>query len=81
MHCAGAHTTLRVAPARISFVDAWRWLRYARPGEALSALVVNPERPERFEPRVRQRRPKEFPVRKKPRAVLRTALKRKKPVA
>jgi hypothetical protein len=71
----------QVAPERISVVDAWRWLRYARPGEALPVLVVNPERPGRFEPRVRKRRPKQFPVMKKPRAVLRKALKRKKPAA
>jgi hypothetical protein len=68
----------QVAPERIRFVDAWRWLRYARPGEALPVLVVNPERPGRVEPRVRKRRPKQFPVMKKPRAELRKALKRKK---
>ena len=41
-------------------------------------MVVNPERPERVEPRVRKRRPKQFPVMKRPRAVLRKALKGKK---
>jgi hypothetical protein len=78
--CAAARQQ-QVAPERISFIDAWRWLRYARPGEVLPVLVVNPERPGRFEPRGRKRRPKEFPVMKKPRAVLRKALKRKKPAA
>jgi hypothetical protein len=67
-----------VAPERISFIDAWRWLRHAQPGEALPKLVVNPERPGRAEPRVRKRRPKQFPVMKRPRAVLRKALKGKK---
>lgn len=67
-----------VEPGRISFIDAWRWLRHARPGDALPDLVVNPERPGRAEPRVRKRRPKEFPVMKKPRAVLRKAIGRKK---
>lgn len=78
---AAAARRQQVAPARISFVDAWRWLRYARPGAAVPVLVVNPERPGRFEPRVRKRRPKEFPVMKKPRAVLRQALKRQRPAA
>ena len=66
---------------RISFIDAWRWLRYAEPGEALAELVVNPERPGRVEPRVRKRRPKQFPLMKRPRDVLRKALMRQKPAA
>jgi hypothetical protein len=60
-----------VPPERISFVDALRWLAPAKPGDELPELVVNPLRPGRHEPRVRQRRPKQFPVMKKPRAVLR----------
>lgn len=63
-----------VAPARVSFIDAWRWLKHARPGDELPRLVVNPGRPGRVEPRVRKRRPKEFPVMKRPRAELRQAL-------
>ncbi len=59
---------------RISFVDALRWLATARPGEELRDLVVNRRRPGRIEPRVRKRRPKEFPVMKRPRAELRNAL-------
>ncbi len=70
-----------VAPDRISFIDAWRWLRHAEPGDALPTLVVNPVRPGRVEPRVRKRRPKQFPVMKKPRAVLRKALLTKKVAA
>jgi len=72
MHAAARRQ--RVAPARISFIDAWRWLKHARPGEALPRLVVNPERPGRVEPRVRKRRPKQFPVMQRPRAELRQAL-------
>jgi hypothetical protein len=64
----------KVAPARISFIDAWRWLKHARPGEALPRLVVNPVRPGRAEPRVRKRRPKQFPVMKRPREELRQTL-------
>jgi Transposase DDE domain len=63
-----------VAPARISFIDAWRWLKHARAGDELPRLVVNPQRPGRVEPRVRKRRPKQFPVMKRPRAELRQAL-------
>lgn len=63
-----------VPPERISFVDALRWLATAKPGDELPDLVVNPARPGRAEPRVRKRRPKQFPVMKKPRAVLRQEL-------
>jgi hypothetical protein len=66
---------------RISFVDAWRWLRHARLDDELPDLVVNPKRPGRVEPRVRKRRPKEFPLMKRPRAELRKALLRKRPAA
>ena len=59
---------------RISFVDALRWLAQAKPGDELPELVVNPERPGRYEPRVRKRRPKPYPLMRKPRSVLRKAL-------
>lgn len=59
---------------RISFVDALRWLLEAKPGEAMPRLIVNPSRPGRFEPRVRKRRPKQYPVMKKPRRELRKQL-------
>ena len=64
----------KVDAQRISFVDALRWLKHAPPGSDLPALVVNPLRPHRAEPRVRRRRPKEFPVMKKPRDQLRREL-------
>lgn len=79
MHAAARRQ--QVAPARISFIDAWRWLKHARPGEALPRLVVNPVRPGRVEPRVRKRRPKQFPVMKRPRAELRQALLTQKDTA
>jgi hypothetical protein len=63
-----------VAVDRISFVDALRWLTTARPGERLPQLVVNPDRPDRVEPRVRKRRPKQYPLMTKPRSELRKAL-------
>jgi hypothetical protein len=64
----------KVLPDRISFIDALRWLQEALPGEELRRLKVNPDRPGRVEPRVRKRRPKQFPLMKKPRAVLRKEL-------
>jgi hypothetical protein len=66
---------------RISFIDAWRWLRHARPGDALPDLIINPDRPGRFEPRVRKRRPKNFPLMQRPRDVLRKELRQKKVAA
>jgi hypothetical protein len=67
---AAAAARQKVRPERISFIDAWRWLQQAEPTSALPELVVNPDRPGRYEPRVRKRRPKEFPVMKRPRAEL-----------
>jgi Transposase DDE domain len=58
---------------RISFVDALRWLCEMKTDD-LPKLVVNPDRPGRFEPRVRKRRPKEYPLMKKPRSELRKRL-------
>jgi hypothetical protein len=78
--CAAARRQ-EVGPSRISFIDALRWLRHAQPGEELPELVVNPERPGRVEPRVRKRRPKQFPLMKRPRDALRKALRRKRPAA
>lgn len=53
---------------RISFADALRWLEAPELHSEIARLVVNPERKGRVEPRVRKRRPKQFPVMKKPRA-------------
>lgn len=70
-----------VAAERISFVDALRWLRSARPGEELPRLVVNPLRPGRNEPRVRKRRPKQYTLMRKPRKTLRKAARGEKRAA
>jgi hypothetical protein len=59
---------------RISFIDAARWLAAARDDELLSLLVVNPRRPYRYEPRVRKRRPKQYPLMQTPRKELRKLL-------
>ena len=62
--------------ARISFVDAFRWLATTtvRGWFGLPKLVINPDRPDRVEPRVRKRRPKAYPLMTKPRAELKKAL-------
>jgi hypothetical protein len=59
---------------RVSFVDALRWLSEARAGDALPKLVVNPDRADRYEPRVKKRRPKQYSLMTKPRSELRKAL-------
>jgi hypothetical protein len=59
---------------RISFADALYWMRYAKPGQDMPDLIVNPHRPGRVEPRAIKRRPKEYDRLNKPRAVMRKAL-------
>lgn len=59
---------------RISFIDALRWLMTTPPDSRLPPLIINPTRPGRHEPRVRKRRPKQYPLMKRPRAELRKAL-------
>lgn len=59
---------------RISFIDALRWLTTAGQGPPLDALIVLPLRPGRVEPRVLKRRPKEYDLMNRSRAVLRQAL-------
>ena len=63
----------QVAPDRVSFIDALRWLGSARPGDCLRKLKVHRPR-HRLEPRVRKRRPKQYPLMKRTRAELRQAM-------
>ena len=58
----------------ISFVDALRWLAQACRQLTPLRLATNPHRPNRYEPRVRKRRPKNFPLMKIPRKQLRQQL-------
>ena len=58
----------------ISFVDALRWLSSSPPGTPLPALVVNPHRPGRAEPRCKKRRAKKYTYMIQPRSVLRKRL-------
>jgi hypothetical protein len=65
-----------VAVSRISFIDAYKWMRHARPGDMMPTLTVNKYRPNRIEPRCRKRRPKQYDLMNKPRSVLREKLKK-----
>jgi hypothetical protein len=67
----------QVAVARISFVDALRWLTAAPPAAGPAApvdLIVNPLRAGRAEPRVVKRRHSKYPVMTQSRAMLRQRL-------
>lgn len=78
---AGAAAAQGVPRERISFVDALRQLRWPPATPAPPDLWVNPQRPNRYEPRVRKRRPPGYPLMTQPRAALRKALRRKQDVA
>jgi Transposase DDE domain len=67
-------TLHHTAVERISFLDALRWLSAPCPGRPLVALIVNPARLHRVEPRVKKRRPKSFPFMIRPRQELRQQL-------
>jgi hypothetical protein len=69
-----AATLQRIGVERISFVDALRWLGALGTRVPLEALIVNPVRPHRVEPRVKKRRPKSFPFMITPRRELRQQL-------
>ncbi len=53
---------------RISFIDALRALALADLDAPFPTLIVNPERPNRREPRLLKRRPKQFGYLKETRA-------------
>ena len=63
-----------VAVDRIGFVDALRWLLGPGGDVEVSRIAINPSRPDRIDPRVRKRRPKQYPLMKEPRTVLRNRL-------
>ena len=60
---------------RISFASALHWLRHARIGDTLPELAIVPHRPNRMEPRVIKRRPKQYDIMIRPRDQLRKELK------
>jgi hypothetical protein len=70
-----------VARDRVSVIDTVRWLVGAEGSEDLSVILINPSRKGRAEPRVKKRRPKQYPLMTKPRAELRKELLGKKVAA
>ncbi len=66
-----------VAVNRISFIDGQRWLCHTRSQSPLRKLGIVPDRPNRYEPRVKKRRAKEYDLMSKPRQQLKQALIRK----
>lgn len=62
------------APARMSFIDGLDWLAEAKEGEAVPEIEVNPIRDRPGQPRVRKRRPKQYPLMTRPRPVLQRQL-------
>ena len=64
----------KVPVNRISFIDAMRWLDKALPADELSNLVVLTDRQNRYEPRVKKRRPKQYKLMNKPRWKLKKEL-------
>ena len=63
-------TLQHTAVEQINFLDALRWLSAPHTGVPLMALIVNPTRPHRGEPRVKKRRAKSFPLMITPRKEL-----------
>jgi hypothetical protein len=76
VHVTMMHAALKqkVQVQRISFVDALRWLCSATLDEEMPELVVNPTRPNRFEPRVIKNRESPYSKMTKPRNLLRRNL-------
>jgi len=70
-----------VSVDRVGFLDALRWLIDAGPVGDVNQILINPSRPDRVEPRVRKRRPKQYPLMKKPRSELRNHLLEKEVAA
>ena len=68
-------------PVNLGHHHALRWLASAHEGEALPKIVVNPDRPDRVEPRMVKRRPKEYDRMTRPRGELRRQLLEGKAVA
>jgi hypothetical protein len=67
-------TLQHIGVERISFLETLRWLGAPSTGIPVWALIVNPLRPHRVEPRVKKRRPKPFPLMITPRQTLRQQL-------
>ena len=56
-----------VVPDRISFIDTVRWLYSAESVELIPNLLINPDRPGRYQPRVNKRAKDKYPRMTRPR--------------
>ncbi len=65
---------LRTYDSKVEWPFFPRWLLDSKAGDELVPLKVNPDRSGGVGPRVRKRRPKEFPVMQKPRSEWRKQL-------
>jgi hypothetical protein len=65
----------KVAVSRISFASALHWMRCAREGDRLPRLAIVPHRPNRMEPRVKKRRPKQYDLMTRSRKKMRERLR------
>jgi hypothetical protein len=72
---AQAAAQQHVPREQISFVDAWRQLRWPLRTAEPPKLWVRPRRPERYEPRYRKRRPPSYPLMTRPRLRLRREMR------
>jgi hypothetical protein len=63
-----------VAADRVGVTDALRWLTGVEGAADPSVIQTLPDRKGRYEPRVKKRRPKVYPLMRKPRSVLRKEL-------
>jgi len=68
----------QVPVSRISFADALKWMRHAKPGQRMPELIVVPWRPNRVEPRCVKRRPKPYKFLRHPRRLLQNLLKKQR---
>lgn len=67
----------RVNPHRLSFIDALRWLQPPKPRQTFADLIINPDRPNRLEPRCIKRHMKEYDLMTRPRHEMRKRLKKR----
>ena len=65
---------LETTPERVSFIDLVRLLRHGLDRVAVAAIVINPNRPGRAQPRLVKRRPLQYSRMTQPRYILKREL-------
>ena len=66
---------------RVGFLDTLRWLTGAGTLGDVGRILINALRPDRYDPRVRKSRPKQYPLMQEPQSVLRNRMAGKEVVA